>query len=920
MIRESIQDSAPDSRGSAGLELEERPAPRPAGTERPSAATDTGVPNPVLSACLARPKHPALIAGDLCWSAADLAQAVRRFAGRMRAAGIEAGERVALCGPPSPSYAIAVHALGWLGATVVPLPPEAPLPELARALRAAGAARLLLSHGLTPEARDALRGLVPGAAFVNQLPLGEAPHERFWPLDEPRLVLFTSGSSGDPTPVELTTAQLLFSAFGSAVRLGHDPADRWLACLPFHHVGGLSILYRCAFYGITARIEPRFRPERVAQLLDAGEVSLVSLVPEMLRRVLDAREERPFPASLRAVLLGGDMAPEPLLERCRALRVPVALTWGMTETASQVATRAPGDLTPGIGCGAPLPFARVSVERGLLAVRGPLTRGEVTTRDLGAVDRWGRVHVEGRREEFVVSGGETISLREVERALLEHPDVADAVVLGVGDARWGERPVALVVPRLGSALAGEAGPEVLAGAGEAPAAAATLAAWTRARLGPIKTPDAWRFAERLPRSPLGKLARAEALRAFDRAPAAQAAEPGRAAASAAAPPDPPRRSPPAALQHLLGAAALHAPEGLRGKLDAVVSILGEDLLELEEGIEATASRLGGPGAPPAGRAARHLLERPGKRVRPLCALLAARAGDRPLDPAVQAVAVAAELVHAATLLHDDVIDEGRERRGAAAARVVFSNSASVLAGDFLFADALSRVAEADDGALLRGLLGVISEMVEAEALQLARREQLDPDPVAYLAILRGKTGALFRWVLSAGGRLGGLTSEAQAALARAGDALGLAFQLTDDVLDLEGDPATTGKDALADLRQGKLTWPFLVALERDPGLRAELEALIQAPDAGDPDAGDPDAGDPDPGDPDPREPDPGEELLAARVTAVVERVLAAGGVEATRRRAAEEGARALAELARLPACGPRWLLEAVVRAVVERAQ
>ena len=852
------------------------PRERSAAQPLPASPGPTGeaVPNPVWSTCLARPKHPTLVSGDLVWSAGDLATAVQRFAGRLAAAGVHPGDRVALCGPPSPSYAIALHALGWVGATAVPLDPNAPREELARNLAVAGVSRVLLSHGLGAATREVLRELDPEAAFVHQLPLGPAPAERFWPLEEPRLVLFTSGSSGEPTPVELTTGQLVFSAFGSAVRLGHDPGDRWLACLPFHHVGGLSILYRCAFYGTTVVVEPRFHTERVSRLLELGEVSLVSLVPTQLARLLEGRE-RPFPKTLRAVLLGGDAAPQELLDRCRELEVPVALTWGMTETASQVATRSPGDLTPGVGVGAPLPFARVVSESGLLAVRGPVARGEVRTRDLGSVDAWGRIHVEGRREEFIVSGGETVSLREIERALIQHPDLAEACVLGRPDPRWGERPVALVAPRPDKAPSAE-----------------ELRDWIRERLGRIKTPEEVRFVEALPRTPLGKLARGEARAAFGLAPRRATAQLQAITKAVPEPPEAPRPDPPLALLHLMAAAELHAPDALRERFDEVRGILHQDLLRLEEGILEVGQDLGGPERPPAGHAAKHLLAQPGKRVRPLCAILAARMGGRSLDEAVHAVALAGELVHAATLLHDDVIDEGDERRGAAASRVVFSNSASVLAGDYLFADSLTRVAEAEPS-LLRGLLAVISEMVEAEALQLARRGKLEIDRVAYMRVLRGKTGALFRWVFSAGGRLGGLDEEQCEALGRAGDALGLAFQLTDDVLDLAGDPEVTGKDALADLHQGKLTWPFLVALEADEEgtLKAELEALLESSDP-----------------------------PAERTRAVVERVIAAGGVEATRQRAAEEGARALAELARLPSCWSRWLLEAVVRAVVERSQ
>src|SRR5690606_25678383 len=190
-----------------------------------------------------------------------------------------------------------------------------------------------------------------------------------------------------------------------------------------------------------------------------------------------------------------------------------------------------------------------------------------------------------------------------------------------------------------------------------------------------------------------------------------------------------------------------------------------------------------------------------------------------LDAQVRDLAVACELVHAATLLHDDVIDEGTERRGAPAARVIYGNSASVLAGDALFTEALRLVGRAGVPGLLDELLTVIAEMVDAEALQLERRGRLDLSREAYLRVIRGKTATLFRWALRAGGGAAGLGAGQVDALGEAGASLGLAFQLTDDLLDLDGDPAVTGKDALADLRQGKVTWPVILACEREPDLR-----------------------------------------------------------------------------------------------------
>ena len=197
------------------------------------------------------------------------------------------------------------------------------------------------------------------------------------------------------------------------------------------------------------------------------------------------------------------------------------------------------------------------------------------------------------------------------------------------------------------------------------------------------------------------------------------------------------------------------------------------------------------------------------------------------DQRVCDLAVACELVHAATLLHDDVIDEGTERRGAEAARVVYGNSASILAGDYLLIEALSRVQHAGVPELLTTIMATIGQMVEAEALQLERRGRFEPDRASYMRVIEGKTASLFQWALSAGAILGGMGERDVEALSKAGLALGLVFQLVDDVLDLEGDPALTGKDMFADLLQGKLSWPLILATEADPGLSAEVRALCE---------------------------------------------------------------------------------------------
>ncbi|MBT7694508.1 MAG: AMP-binding protein, partial [Gemmatimonadales bacterium] len=656
--------------------------------------TQSALPNPLLSARLSRPQHAALECEATTWSADDLLLGVARVAGRLVAAGVRPGDHIGLCGPASPSWVIALHAAGWVGATAVPLPTGATRDELQRRIALAGVDAVFLTHGLSAAERANIKTVWPGARYVNQLPLGPAPEERFWPLDETRVIVFTSGSTGEPSAVPLSTSQLLLSAFGSAIRLGHQPDDRWLSCLPFHHVGGLSILYRCAFYGTTVVLQERFRASKVAETLDAGRASLVSLVPGMLSEVLDARPEVPFPSTLRVVLLGGDAAPDSLLARCRELKVPVSLTWGMTETASQVATRVPGDLSNGAGCGAPMPFARVDSRAGVLAVRGPLGAGEVPTRDLGHLDAIGRVHVEGRREGFVVSGGETVSLTEVEAVLAQHPDLAEVAVVGRPDETWGERPVAWIVPRDGT---DPTGPE--------------LRLWCRERLSGFKVPESFERCARLPRTDLGKLARGELRR---RSIKSLVPDTHAAAASAALPTE--RRAPAAdaaaahtasnpILSALVSAAERNGAEGLRDRLDVMEIVVSEDLARLDQELQSLVTRFNSTPQLAAKSAAGDLLSQSGKRLRPLCVLLAARLGEAPRSEAARCMAIASELIHTATLLHDDVIDEGSERRGMPAARVVYGNSASVIAGDFLFAEALRIVGETGESKLLEQLLG-----------------------------------------------------------------------------------------------------------------------------------------------------------------------------------------------------------------------
>jgi octaprenyl-diphosphate synthase len=264
-------------------------------------------------------------------------------------------------------------------------------------------------------------------------------------------------------------------------------------------------------------------------------------------------------------------------------------------------------------------------------------------------------------------------------------------------------------------------------------------------------------------------------------------------------------------------------EDLSAHLADLADLVKWDMAELEQGVQSLPL-----GESVVHKSAHHLLRIAGKRLRPMCVVLASRLGSG-LDETTREFGVAVELVHCATLLHDDVVDGGDQRRGAPAARTLYGNAASIFAGDWLLVEALRRVRAAEMPEVLARLLDIIDEMIFAEAIQLENRGRIDSRMRTYMQVVEGKTAALFRWAMFAGGHAGGLDETECEALEAYGRHLGVAFQLIDDHLDYAGDLKTIGKSPFADLREGKMTHPLIVALERDPSLGPVLEEIVQSP-------------------------------------------------------------------------------------------
>ena len=336
-------------------------------------------------------------------------------------------------------------------------------------------------------------------------------------LSEPRFILYTSGTTGKPKGVVLSGQNFLASANGSTARLGHGNAEKWLLCLPIFHVGGVSILLRSVLAGSAVVLHEKFLPAQINRDLDRKSVTGISLVASMLAGVLAERLASPSiaPPSLDCVLLGGGPAPAPLLDAAREAGFPVALTYGLTEAASQVATRSPED--PSDAGLRPLAGMEVKIvdeqgretpqgQPGEICLRGDsvmsgywrrpdatrdaLREGWLYTGDIGALDREGGLWVFDRRSDLIVSGGENVYPAEVESALLEHPAIAEVGVAAQHDETYGQRPVAFLVP------VGDDLPD-----------AASLREHCRARLAGYKCPVKFIQVVSLPRTASGKLLR-----------------------------------------------------------------------------------------------------------------------------------------------------------------------------------------------------------------------------------------------------------------------------------------------------------------------------------------------------------------------------------------------------------------------------
>ncbi len=489
------------------------------------------------------PQKLALVMGAQRWSYGELATAVAHLAAHFYQQGVRPGDRVAALLPNSFEYVCLIHALPRLGAVLAPLNTRLTAAELQWQIDHVGAKWLVT---------DAEKWEFVNCELLNvncELLNSTSPftiHHSPFTIDNLQAVVFTSGTSGRPKGAMLTYANHYHSAMASAQRLGVQEDDLWLSVLPLYHVGGLAVIFRSCLVGTAVSLHPRFDLNAINADLDSNPITLISLVPTMLRRLLASRTH--WPATLRLILLGGAAAPAELIAQANALprKLPianspwsianekeltidhspplVATTYGLTEAASQVATALPAQAArKPTSVGKPLPGTTVKIvdqqgnelpphEIGEIVVSGPTVMAgywsaecrvrsagqniqnpksiiqNLPTGDMGYLDAEGDLFVLQRRSDLIVTGGENVYPAEVEAALRQHPAVAEACVVGVPDAEWGQRVAAMVVAQ-----------------GEV--TAVDLLTFLRQQLAGYKIPRQIEFVAELPLTVSGKIAR-----------------------------------------------------------------------------------------------------------------------------------------------------------------------------------------------------------------------------------------------------------------------------------------------------------------------------------------------------------------------------------------------------------------------------
>jgi acyl-CoA synthetase (AMP-forming)/AMP-acid ligase II len=443
----------------------------------------------------------------------------------------QGGDKVVYLGPNHPAFPIALFGAANAAKPFVPVNYRLKDEDLRRIL-ARTAPSVLVVDDAEAHRVQGIEGLMPVtvSGFMAALGAAEPVEEMIDGEDDIAVLLFTSGTTGEPKAAILRHRNLSGYVISTVDFMGAEDGETGLVSVPPYHIAGVSAVLTATYGGRTIAQLPAFDPTDWITLARNTGVTHAMVVPTMLKRIIEVLEEDGggLPG-LRLMSYGGGRMPVTVIERAMALlpHVDFVNAYGLTETSSTIAVLGPEDHREAIASedaavrrrlesvGRPLPTLELEIrdeagepvqqgEQGEIWVRGEQVSGEYVgkravrddgwfpTNDAGWMDADGFLYVQGRLDDVIVRGGENIAPGEIEEVLRAHPQVADAAVFGAPDEEWGEKIVAVLVPR---AIV-DSGPP-----------ASELQGWVRDRLRSTKVPQEIRFADHLPYNETGKLLR-----------------------------------------------------------------------------------------------------------------------------------------------------------------------------------------------------------------------------------------------------------------------------------------------------------------------------------------------------------------------------------------------------------------------------
>lgn len=418
--------------------------------------------NWIIKQAMINPDQLAVDDGETQYTFRQLAKSVAHIAGQLNQLVMPECQRIAINTTNSMAgYLMAMTVLAS-GRTIVWLNSRLAEDEITRQLADSGVGALLVEDEL-----DTHDFSLPTFTFsqVMAQSASDADLVKEWSSDAVASIMYTSGTTGAPKGVMQTFGNHFASAMSSALNLGLTANDEWLCTVPIFHISGFSIMMRGLIYGMAVRLVSHFDASDINTILVREPVTMISVVPFMLKRLLSEQASTmvPYNNHFRGMLLGGGPVDRQVLDHCADLQLSVVQSYGMTETCSQVIALNNADAVAKIGSvGKPLFLTQLKLATdgevllktpaltpGYLnrpdALANKMVDGWYRTGDIGHLDEQGFLFIDGREDDMIISGGENIFPTEIEDAYAEFPGIVEMVVVKHTDPKWDQVPVAFYV-------------------------------------------------------------------------------------------------------------------------------------------------------------------------------------------------------------------------------------------------------------------------------------------------------------------------------------------------------------------------------------------------------------------------------------------------------------------------------------------